>query len=88
MKRKGLALVEAADGENACNLLEEGEVNRIDPPADNGLLLLANEEFDKETGGYESELKDVKEEMLEDEPSPKEKVSKKRKASTKIQSSK
>lgn len=81
-------MVEATDGENTCNLLEEGEVNRIDPPAGNGMLLLANEEFDKETGGYKSELKDVKEEMLEDELSPKEKVSKKRKPSTKIQSSK
>ncbi|KAK9060227.1 hypothetical protein SSX86_020931 [Deinandra increscens subsp. villosa] len=48
----------------------------------------ANEEFDKENGGYQSESKGAEVENSEEEPSPKETTSKKRKASPKPQSSK
>lgn len=84
VKRRELALGKAAEVEDGGNLLDEQEVNRTEP-VDNGMLLLADEEFDKETGGYESESEDEK---LDEVPSPKEKASKKRKASTKLQSSK
>ncbi|PWA68958.1 Coilin [Artemisia annua] len=74
VKRKVMALTEAI----------EREVNRREA-VDNGVLLLANGEFDKENGGYQSESE---EEISEEEPSPKETASKKRKASTKLGSSK
>ncbi|XP_024991465.1 coilin-like isoform X2 [Cynara cardunculus var. scolymus] len=86
VRRKGAALTEAIEAADACNLLDEAEINRNEP-INNGMLLLANEEFDKETGGYQSES-DAEEEKLEDEPSPLETLSKKRKASTKLRSSK
>ncbi|MFS7994811.1 putative coilin [Helianthus anomalus] len=82
VKRKGVALAEAVEGADACNLLND-DVSKKE--VDNGMLLLANEEFDKETGGYRSEYEVEK---SEDEPSPKETSSKKRKASTKLRSSK
>ncbi|KAK9063474.1 hypothetical protein SSX86_017344 [Deinandra increscens subsp. villosa] len=56
--------------------------------ADNVMLLLENEEFDKETGGYQSETEDAVVVKVEEESSPKVTTSKKRKASTKCQSSK
>ncbi|KAJ9554499.1 hypothetical protein OSB04_018544, partial [Centaurea solstitialis] len=87
VKRKGVALTEAIEAADACNLLDEAKINR-NGPLDNGILLLANEEFDKETGGYQSESEEDEEEKLEDEPSPSETLSKKRKASTKLRSSK
>ncbi|KAL8241646.1 hypothetical protein R6Q59_011948 [Mikania micrantha] len=86
VKRKEVPSAEAIEGANAYNLLNE-EVNRTEP-VDNGMLLLANEEFDEETGGSQSEYEDVEVEKLEDQPLPKETTSKKRKASTKPQSSK
>lgn len=82
-----MALTEAIESADACNLLDEAEINRNEP-VDNGMLLLANEEFDKETGGYQSESEEAEEEKLEDEPSPIETLSKKRKASTKLWTSK
>ncbi|KAI3733461.1 hypothetical protein L6452_12904 [Arctium lappa] len=87
VRKKGMALTEAIEAADACNLLDEAEINRNEP-VDNGMLLLANEEFDKETGGYQSESEEAEEENLEDEPSPIESHSKKRKASTKLRSSK
>ncbi|KAI7742000.1 hypothetical protein M8C21_024067 [Ambrosia artemisiifolia] len=81
VKRKGVALVEAIEG------ADNDEVNRREPLG-NGMLLLANEEFDKETGGYQSEYDDAEVEKSDDEPSPKETSSKKRKASTKLRSAK
>ncbi|KAI3816772.1 hypothetical protein L1987_16476 [Smallanthus sonchifolius] len=86
VKRKGVALTEAIEGVDACNLLD-GEVNRREP-VDNGVLLLANEEFDNGTGGYQSESEDAEVEKSEDKRSPKETASKKRKPSTKLRSSK
>ncbi|KAJ0493513.1 putative coilin [Helianthus annuus] len=83
VKRKGVALAEAVEGADACKLLNDDV--RKKEPVDNGMLLLANEEFDKETGGYRSEYEVEK---SEDEPSPKETSSKKRKASTKLRRSK
>lgn len=65
----------------------EREVDRRED-ADTGMLLLANEEFDKVTGGYKSESEEAEEENSEEEPSPKETASKKTKASTKLQYSK
>nr|XP_043639047.1 coilin [Erigeron canadensis] len=84
VKRKGVALGEVIEGAVTCNLLE---LNGMEP-VENGVLLLANEEFDKETGGYQSDSEDAEEEKLEVEPSPKDKASKKRKVSPKLHSSK
>ncbi|KAI3516138.1 hypothetical protein L1887_15048 [Cichorium endivia] len=84
VRRKGMALTEAIEGADAGNLVDYLEVNRKEP-VNNGMLLLANEEFDKETGGYQSESE---EEMLEDESSPVETLSKKRKSSIKLRTSK
>ncbi|XP_076883094.1 coilin-like [Bidens hawaiensis] len=86
VKKKELALGEATEGEDACNLLND-EVNGREP-VDNGVLLLANEEFDKETGGYQSEYEEGEMVKSEDEPAPKQASSKKRKASTKLKTSK
>lgn len=87
VKRKEMALVEAIQGADAGNLLDYPEVNRKEP-VNNGMLLLANEEFDKETGGYQSESEDAEDEKLEDEPSPIQTTSKKIKASKTSRSSK
>ncbi|KAK9060224.1 hypothetical protein SSX86_020928 [Deinandra increscens subsp. villosa] len=90
VKRKRMALAEAVEVTNrrepVGNLLNE-EVNRREP-VDNCMLLLANEEFGKENGGYQSESEGAEVEKSEEEPSPKETTSKKRKASTKPRSSK
>lgn len=87
VKRKETALVEAIQGVDAGNLLDYPKVNRKEP-VNNGMLLLANEEFDKETGGYQSESEDAEDEKLEDEPSPIQTTSKKIKASKTSRSSK
>lgn len=87
VKRKETTLVEAIQGADAGNLLDYPEVNRKEP-VNNGMLLLANEEFDKETGGYQSEYEDAEDEKLEDEPSPIQTTSKKIKASKTSRSSK
>nr|KAJ0211706.1 hypothetical protein LSAT_V11C400168910 [Lactuca sativa] len=84
---KETALVEAIQGVDAGNLLDYPKVNRKEP-VNNGMLLLANEEFDKETGGYQSESEDAEDEKLEDEPSPIQTTSKKIKASKTSRSSK
>lgn len=82
-----MALVEAIQGADAGNLLDYPEVNRKEP-VNNCMLLLENEEFDKETGGYQSESEDAEDEKLEDEPSPIQTTSKKIKASKTSRSSK
>ncbi|XP_071716935.1 coilin-like [Rutidosis leptorrhynchoides] len=76
VKKNGLAIAEAAEVEDGSHLL-----------ANANNLLLANEEYDKETGAYESEFEEDEDEKLDEEPSKKP-VSKKRKASTKIRSPK
>ncbi|XP_076892516.1 coilin-like [Bidens hawaiensis] len=86
VKRKELALGEATEGVDACNLPNDEANGR--EPVDNGVLLLANEEFDKETGGYQSEYEEGEVVKSEDEPAPKQTSSKKRKASTKLKTSK
>ncbi|KAI3728355.1 hypothetical protein L6452_16989 [Arctium lappa] len=83
VRKKGGDAVEAAD---AGNLVDKAEVDGLDPE-DNGLLLLANDTFDKETGEYQSESEEVDEEQSQDEASPEEAVPKKRKASMKLQNS-
>ncbi|KAI3730894.1 hypothetical protein L1987_62074 [Smallanthus sonchifolius] len=85
LRRNGIALAEAIEGADACSLLDE-EVNRREL-VDNRMLLLENEEFDKETGGYQRESEDAVVVKVE-EPSPTETTSKKRKAFTKLLSSK
>lgn len=92
VKRKGDILPEITGGSDGTNSLEEIEIVENQPLLP-GVNLLANGEFDKETGGYESESEEDKPEPLEDvlnvEDTQKDKkVSKKRKASNKIQSSK
>ncbi|XP_024995543.1 coilin-like isoform X1 [Cynara cardunculus var. scolymus] len=82
VRKKGGDAVEAAD---AGNLLDKVEVDGLDSE-DDGLLLLANDTFDKETGEYQSESEEVDEEQLQDEASP-DAVSNKRKASMKLQNS-
>lgn len=79
-----MALAETIEGVDGCNLIKEEVIRR--EPVDNGVLLLANEEFDKETGGYKSESEDAEEEKSEDKHSAKETMSKKRKASSKLRS--
>lgn len=91
VKRKGGILTEITESDGL-NSLEEIEIVENQPFLP-GVNLLANEEFDKETGGYESESEEDELESLEDvlyvEDTQKDnKVSKKRKASNKIQSSK
>lgn len=83
MKKKGggTATIEAED---EGNLLDEVEDDGLEP-GDNGLLLLAN---DNRTGEYESEPEEVDEEQSHDEDSPVETISKKRKATMKLQNSK
>lgn len=78
-------IVEVSDG---VNLTEEGEIEEKQPVLTH-VPLLANEVFEKVTGGYQSEPEEDEDNQSEDElhveNSP---VSKKRKASKKLQSSK
>ncbi|GJW52474.1 hypothetical protein Tco_0093825 [Tanacetum coccineum] len=64
----------------------EGEVNRWEA-VQNGMLSFANEEFDKESGGYQIESEEAEMKKSEGEPSPKETASKKRETSTELGSS-
>ncbi|CAN6878372.1 unnamed protein product [Brassica oleracea] len=73
-----LEIVEEDSEENVCAEIEEAEERAP------GVMLLANEEFQKEAGGYESESEeDELEEIV-----PEKKTSKKRKASSRSTSSK
>lgn len=88
VKRKGELLSEIVEVSDGINLTEEDEIEEKQPVLTN-VPLLANEEFEKETGGYQSEPEEDEDNQSEDELhveiSP---VSKKRKASKKLQSSK
>ncbi|KAL9267909.1 Coilin-like protein [Drosera capensis] len=58
------------------------------PPVASGMMLLANEEFEKETGGYQSETEEESDMFLADSTQNMDPVSKKRKASNNFESSK
>uniref|UniRef100_A0A1J3IRL6 Uncharacterized protein n=1 Tax=Noccaea caerulescens TaxID=107243 RepID=A0A1J3IRL6_NOCCA len=83
VKKKKEALLEIVGEDSEDNVENEIEVEER-PQILPGQILLANEEFQKETGGYESESEeDELEEIV-----PEKKTSKKRKASSKSLSSK
>lgn len=83
VKKKKEALLEIVGEDSEDNVENETEVEER-PQILPGQILLANEEFQKETGGYESESEeDELEEIV-----PEKKTSKKRKASSKSLSSK
>lgn len=94
VKRKGGTLSEIALVDAGTESLEIEEIVER-RPLNTGIKLLANEEFEKETGGYESESEEDEPYQLED-PLPVEDAtetgtsrrSKKRKLSNKPQSSK
>ncbi|CAH2038014.1 unnamed protein product [Thlaspi arvense] len=79
-----LEILEEDSEENVCAVTEVEERARILP----GAMPLANEEFQKETGGYESESEEDELEEKVEEIVPEKKTSKKRKASSKSLSSK
>ncbi|KAH0921328.1 hypothetical protein HID58_021346 [Brassica napus] len=80
VRRKKEPLLELVEEDSEENVCAEIEAEERAP----GAMLLANEEFQKETGGYESESEeDELEEIV-----PEKKTSKKRKASSKSTSSK
>ncbi|KAG7591483.1 Coilin N-terminal domain [Arabidopsis thaliana x Arabidopsis arenosa] len=85
-KKKGslLEIVGEDSEDNVDNAIEVEERPQIRP----GEMLLANEEFQKETGGYESESEEDEVEEEAEEFVPEKKTSKKRKASSKSLSSK
>ncbi|KAK8512831.1 hypothetical protein V6N13_090423 [Hibiscus sabdariffa] len=93
VKKKGRKSIEIIKDGNDLNFLEELEI--VEPlPVNAGVKLLANEEFDKETGGYESESEEDERELVpletqaQVESTPiKNMVSKKRKARDKLPSS-
>ncbi|KAD0345284.1 hypothetical protein E3N88_44421 [Mikania micrantha] len=65
---------------DACNLLDD-----VLEPQDDGLILLANDNFNKETKEYHSESEKVDEEQAQDEELPEKIILKKRKPSTNLQ---
>ncbi|XP_010458744.1 PREDICTED: coilin-like [Camelina sativa] len=84
-KKKSLLEIVGEDSEeNDYKAIEVVERPQIRP----GEMLLANEEFEKETGGYESESEEDELEEIAEEFVPEKKTSKKRKASSKSLSSK
>ncbi|KFK43570.1 hypothetical protein AALP_AA1G143300 [Arabis alpina] len=83
-KESLLEIVGEDSEEDVCAEIDVEERHRILP----GELLLANEEFQEETGGYESESEEDEIEEKAEEIVPEKKVSKKRKASSKSPSSK
>lgn len=94
VKRKGGTLSEIALVDDGTDSLEIEEIVER-RPLNTGIKLLANEEFEKETGGYESESEEDEPHQLEDpltvEDAPEtgsSRRSKKRKLSNKPQSSK
>lgn len=83
-------IIAVGDGINTLKLVEKVPDDR---PINAGMKLLANEEFEKETGGYQSETEEDEPDQLEktlhvDDRPDRKKVSKKRKASKKLRSSK
>jgi len=89
IRRKGELLSEIVEVSDGANLIDEDEI--VDKqPVLTDVPLLANKEFEEETGGYQSEPEEDEVNRSEDElhveNSPV--VSKKRKASKKLQSSK
>lgn len=85
-KKESLLEIVGEDSEenNVCAAIEAEERPRILP----GEMLLANEKFQKETGGYESESEEDEVDEKAEEVVPEKKTSKKRKASSKSPSSK
>jgi len=83
-KESLLEIVGEDSDENVYNAIEVEERPQIRP----GEMLLANEEFQKETGGYESESEEDELEEEAEEFVPEKKASKKRKTSSKNQSTK
>ncbi|XP_010528093.1 PREDICTED: coilin isoform X2 [Tarenaya hassleriana] len=87
VKKRKASLSEIAGAYNG-----ENAFNRIELEPRGGIQLLANEEFQEETGGYESDSEEAEpKEMgngLLEESLPEKKMSKKRKASSKSPSSK
>ncbi|KAL0694358.1 hypothetical protein Bca4012_061538 [Brassica carinata] len=85
VKRKKEPLLEIVEYDSEDNVCAGIEAEERAPP---GPMLLANEEFQKETGGYESESEEDELEEKAEETVPEKKTSKKRKASCKSISSK
>lgn len=83
-KESLLEIVREDSEENVYNAIEVEERPQFRP----GEMLLANEEFQNETGGYESESEEDEVEEEAEEFVPEKKTSKKRKASSKSLSSK
>lgn len=90
-KKRGLStdIIRVDDGRKAIEVEEVVEKQ----PVQAGVKLLADEEFEKETGGYQSDAEEGEPDKLEDnlpvDDSPEKKtVSKKRKASKKLKRSK
>ncbi|EOA36832.1 hypothetical protein CARUB_v10008617mg [Capsella rubella] len=86
-KKEFLLEIVGEDSEENVYDLDATEVAER-PQIRSGEMLLANEEFQKETGGYESESEEDELEEEVEEFVPEKKTSKKRKASTKSISSK
>ncbi|XP_057493949.1 coilin-like isoform X2 [Actinidia eriantha] len=92
VKRKGRILREVVEAGDGSNLIEE-EKNVEKQPVATCVPLLANEEFETDTGGYQSEAeedvyKQSEDPLLVDKSSGGNGVSKKRKASKELHSSK
>ncbi|XP_059657823.1 coilin isoform X2 [Cornus florida] len=92
VKKKGaLLLSDITKLDDEVKLIEEEEIVEKQP-VHTGLLLLANEEFEQESGGYQSETEEdednqSKDILLEENSSGRNVASKKRKASPKLESS-
>ncbi|XP_061994046.1 coilin isoform X2 [Rosa rugosa] len=63
VKRKGVSEIDMIEDGRNCIEVEEIVERQL---ADGGMKLLANEEFEKEKGGYESELEEDEPDQLED----------------------
>lgn len=89
MKRNGLGLCNSLKATEEARLFVEDAIVEKQP-LPSAVRLLANEEFDKETGGYQSEIDEDEDEAEEPVQNAQggDVVSKKRKASSKIDSSK
>ncbi|KAL7241108.1 hypothetical protein ACSBR2_006686 [Camellia fascicularis] len=92
VKKKGGMLYEIVEVGEGANIIEGGEIVEKQH-ALTSVPLLANEEFEKETGGYQSEPEEDEDNQSVDtlhveNSSDRKVVSKKRKASKKLQSSK
>lgn len=92
VKKKGSTLSDIIEVGDGANSVEEIDIEE-NQPIHTGLPLLANEEFEKETGGYQSEAEEDEEEHPEEimpveNSSDAKAASKKRKASKKLKSSK